>query len=153
MMRRISIAAIVAAALFANAGIAQAQQDDTIQRLRFLMGTWHCTGTMPGPAATPYTATRSYSFPTTGPWMQEILTMQANGGQPQTIIQMWGAKNAYAFMPGGVETKRVVGWNGNNFLARSDNPTYTLALYGNAQSIEWTMGYPNGSSSVETCKR
>jgi hypothetical protein len=153
MRRGLSIAALFAAALFANAGVAHAQQDDTIQRLRFLMGTWHCTGTMPGPAGLQYTATRSYSFPTSGPWMQEIYTMQVSGGQPQVIVQMWGPKTAYAFMPGGVETKSIVGWNGDNFLARSTNPSYTLALYGNAQSVEWTMGFPNGSSTVETCKR
>ncbi len=154
MMRALSIAAMLAVAVYANVGIARAQQSDTIQRLRFLAGTWHCTGTLPGPAQTPYTATRTYSFPTTGPWMQEVIVTQTGNDQPQTVIQMWGANAAYAFtQAGGVETKRVVGWNGNNFLARSDNPRYTLALYGNAQSIEWTMGYPNGSSLVETCKR
>lgn len=153
MMRTIGVLAAMALALFANAGMVRAQQDDTIQRLRFLTGTWHCTGTMPGPAGTQYTATRTYLFPTTGPWMQEIVAMQPSGAESQTFMQMWGAQTAYAFMPDGVQTKRVTGWRGNNFLARSDNPSYTLALYGNARSIEWTTGYPNGSSSVETCKR
>jgi hypothetical protein len=147
------IIAAIALAVLANAGMARAQQDDTIQRLRFLTGTWHCSGTMPGAAGTQYSATRTYSFPATGPWMEEVVTTQASGAQPETVIQMWGPKTAYAFMPRGVETKTVVGWRGNNFLARSKNPTYTLALYGNAQSIEWTMGFPNGSSAVETCKR
>jgi hypothetical protein len=151
MTHRVAIG--LCALLCFSTGLAQAQQDDTMQRLRFLTGTWHCTGTIPGPASTPYTATRTYSFPATGPWMQEIYTTQVAGGQPQTIVQMWGPKTVYAFMPAGVETKTVVGWNGNNFLARSTNPAYTLAMYGNAQSIEWTMGFPNGSSSVETCKR
>jgi hypothetical protein len=85
--------------------------------------------------------------------MQEVIATQTGSDEPQTVLQMWGPTAAYLFAQSGVETKHVVGWNGNNFLARSDNPRYTLALYGNAQSIEWTMGFPNGSSSVETCKR
>jgi hypothetical protein len=153
MMRAISIFAILGVVLFANGGIARAQQEDAMQRLRFLAGTWHCSGTIPSAAGVPYTATRTYSFPTTGPWMEEVFTTQATGGQPETAVQMWGLTTAYTFMPRGVETKRVIGWNGNNFLARGDNPKTTVALYGNAQSMEWTTGYPDGTSAVETCKR
>lgn len=152
MIRALSIA-ILGVAFFVNAGAARAQQSDTIQRLRFLAGTWHCAGTLPGAAQTPYTATRTYSFPTTGPWMQEVIATQSGGDQPQTILQMWGPSASYTFTQSGVETKHVVGWNGDNFLARSDNPKFTLALYGNARSIEWTTGFPNGTSLVETCKR
>lgn len=151
MMRSFLAAALAAAAFGIASGVAQAQSPDAIQRLRFLAGTWHCTGAQPN--GLQYTATRTYSFPAPA-WMQEVFTTQnVGGGAPVTGIQMWGAQTAYAFMPNGVETKRVVGWSGSNFLARSENPSYTLALYGNAQSIEWTMGYPNGSSIVETCKR
>lgn len=153
MMRTFLVAALLAATTVFGASAAQAQTSGTIERLRFLAGTWHCTGAQPN--GLQYTATRTYSFPTSGPWMQEIFTTQNAGGAttPVTGIQMWGAQTAYTFLPDGVQTKRVVGWNGSNFLARSENPAYTLALYGNAQSIEWTMGYPNGSSIVETCKR
>ena len=152
MTRSIVAAALAAAAVFFGTSAAQAQASDAIQRLRFLAGTWHCSGAQPN--GLQYTATRTYSFPTSGPWMQEVFTTQnVGGGAPVTGIEMWGSQTAYVFMPNGVETKRVVGWNGNNFLVRSENPKYTQALYGNAQSIEWTMGYPNGSSIVETCKR
>lgn len=158
MIRTLLSAALAAAVFMVGAGAAHAQQNsDAIERLRFLSGSWQCTGALPN--GTQYTATRTYAFPSGSPWMQETIMTQTGSAAPATSIQFWGYDRssgklaAYLFSPDGVTTKSVVGWNGNNFLARGSDPKTTVALFGNAQSMEWTTGYSDGSSTVETCKR
>jgi hypothetical protein len=146
-------------ALSGSGASAQTAESGAIEKLSFLVGSWHCV--IEG-AKVPKgdVSTARYQFSPDRSWLIEYESLRERG-RSHWSMQIWGYNAlqqklvAYDFSAAGVLTKSVDGWVGGEFKSKRDQDGATVTIVPHTRdSFDWKIVTANGSTTViESCRR
>lgn len=122
-----------------------------------MQGTWRCI--VRGAPNGTFKDMLAYSFSPDGHWMieQDVLP----GNTANWSLQMWGYDEqahrlvAYQFVPRGVFTKTVTGWQNGLFVSKVDYSGYVVSIRKhNSRAFDWVITPSDNSRTiVQACTK